>query len=261
MKILFFDIDGTISDEDTGVIPESCIKAIKKAQANGHLCFVNTGRPICTIEQPILNLGMDGYICGCGCYIEYQGKALLESKLPIETCRRVVKSSKSNNIYSVFEGVDGIYWDPNNTHPAVKSVFERYTKCGFDMSKTWYDENLSFDKWACWVDEKSNFEAFENDIKDEFTIIQRASDFYEIIQKEYSKATGIQFLLDYFNLKLEDAYAFGDSTNDLSMLEYVENSIAMGNASDLVKEKVKFITKSVHEDGIEYAMKHFGIIE
>jgi len=37
MKILFFDIDGTLSDEATGEIPESCRLALKEAQKNGHL--------------------------------------------------------------------------------------------------------------------------------------------------------------------------------------------------------------------------------
>ena len=43
-KLIFFDIDGTIIPEDTGVIPESTKEAIKKAKENGHLVFINTGR-------------------------------------------------------------------------------------------------------------------------------------------------------------------------------------------------------------------------
>ena len=34
-KLIFFDIDGTIIPEDTGVIPESTKEAIKKAKENG----------------------------------------------------------------------------------------------------------------------------------------------------------------------------------------------------------------------------------
>ena len=33
-KLIFFDIDGTIIPEDTGVIPESTKEAIKKAKEN-----------------------------------------------------------------------------------------------------------------------------------------------------------------------------------------------------------------------------------
>lgn len=60
MKLLFFDIDGTLMSEKTGLIPKSAKRAIKKAQEAGHLVFINTGRPRSTIEDKILNLGLDG---------------------------------------------------------------------------------------------------------------------------------------------------------------------------------------------------------
>lgn len=42
-KLLFFDIDGTLVDDD-GSIPASTIQAIASAQKAGHLTFINTGR-------------------------------------------------------------------------------------------------------------------------------------------------------------------------------------------------------------------------
>ena len=66
--------------------------------------------------------------------------------------------------------------------------------------------------------------------KDKYLLFQHRENIYEVTRKDTSKATGIQFLLDYFNLPLESSYAFGDSNNDLPMLKYAGNSIAMGNA-------------------------------
>ena len=45
-KIAFFDIDGTLTSEIDGSIPQSAITAIRKARANGNLMFLNTGRCI-----------------------------------------------------------------------------------------------------------------------------------------------------------------------------------------------------------------------
>ena len=70
-KLIFFDIDGTILDEHTHTVPLSAINAIKKAQQNGHQCFINTGRPRSTIDKIITDLPFDGFICGCGTYIEH----------------------------------------------------------------------------------------------------------------------------------------------------------------------------------------------
>lgn len=261
MKILFFDIDGTLTDEKTGLIPESAKRAIKEAQNNGHLCFVNTGRPISTVPKPILDLGLDGYVCGCGSYIEYQGTTLLESHLEKELCLEIVQMLQKTHMSGVLEGTDGVYFDAHEMNKTILAIKDRYTKDGFDTTKTWIDDDLSFDKATCWINENSDFQTFHDFMTHHFEGICRGEDFYEYIQKEYSKATGIQFLLDYFHLELKDAYAFGDSTNDLSMLEYVTNSTAMGCACQEVKNAVAYTTTDVIDDGIKNALQYWRIIE
>ena len=69
-KVIFFDIDGTIVTEDEqALIPESTVRAIKKARENGNYTFINTGRTIFNVQDRIKNLGFDGFLCGCGTYI------------------------------------------------------------------------------------------------------------------------------------------------------------------------------------------------
>ena len=50
-KLLFFDIDGTLLSEKTHTVPQSAKEALKKVKEKGHLIFINTGRPISTIDQ------------------------------------------------------------------------------------------------------------------------------------------------------------------------------------------------------------------
>ena len=57
-KLLFFDIDGTLLSEKTHTVPQSAKEALKKVKEKGHLIFINTGRPISTIDQEIHNLQM-----------------------------------------------------------------------------------------------------------------------------------------------------------------------------------------------------------
>ena len=44
-KTVFFDIDGTIWDDDM-VIPESTIEAVATLKANGHLAFYTQKAPL-----------------------------------------------------------------------------------------------------------------------------------------------------------------------------------------------------------------------
>ena len=91
--------------------------------------------------------------------------------------------------------------------------------------------------------------------------IQREGNFLEVVPHGFSKATGIQFLMQKYDIPLERIYAFGDSNNDLDMLRYVQNSIAMGVCTEEVAAVSMYRTDTVEQDGIEKAMQHFGIIE
>ena len=55
--------------------------------------------------------------------------------------------------------------------------------------------------------------------------------------------------------------AFGDGENDMEMLRYVGIGVAMGNASDAVKAAADYVTDTVDDDGIEKALRHFGLID
>ena len=77
-KLIFFDIDGTLALEPSGIIPDSTRIAIAGAKKNGHRVFVNTGRTFYSISEDIRSMEFDGYVCGCGTYIYYRGEKLLE---------------------------------------------------------------------------------------------------------------------------------------------------------------------------------------
>ena len=71
---------------------------------------------------------------------------------------------------------------------------------------------------------------------------------------------GFSACLLYTSIPIDNAYAIGDSMNDLPMLTAVPNSIVMGNGSEELKKSASFVTKDLLDNGIEYALKHFGMI-
>jgi len=80
------------------------------------------------------------------------------------------------------------------------------------------------------------------------------------VPRGHSKATAIDQVLKHCGISLEDAYVFGDSSNDLSMFRYASNCVLMGHHSPVLEPYASFVTKTVEEDGIAYAMKELGII-
>ncbi|ULL14035.1 hypothetical protein DVH26_05980 [Paenibacillus sp. H1-7] len=69
-----------------------------------------------------------------------------------------------------------------------------------------------------------------------------------------NKAVGLRKLMDHLGIRPEEAAAFGDGHNDFEMIELVGSGIAMGNAVDDLKAKARYVTRSLKEDGIAYAV-------
>ncbi|MGI6069365.1 MAG: Cof-type HAD-IIB family hydrolase [Blautia sp.] len=81
----------------------------------------------------------------------------------------------------------------------------------------------------------------------------------EITDASVNKAAGIAHLLHLLSLDKQDAIAFGDSQNDLRMLQYVGWGVAMGNADDEVKRLADDVALSNNEDGIFHYLKKAGL--
>ena len=75
-----------------------------------------------------------------------------------------------------------------------------------------------------------------------------------------AKATGIQTFIDLIGASIDDCISIGDSTNDLPMLTYTKESVAMGNSNPVLFDYVTYITTDIEDDGIYNALKHFNVI-
>lgn len=79
----------------------------------------------------------------------------------------------------------------------------------------------------------------------------------EITRKGVSKGKAVERLAALYGVKREEVIAIGDSENDISMIEYAGLGIAMGNASERVKEKADYITDSNDNEGVAKAIYKF----
>lgn len=50
---------------------------------------------------------------------------------------------------------------------------------------------------------------------------------YPLLPKDCNKAKGMDIVLEYFNMNLEQSIAFGDSMNDLEMIRHANIGIGM----------------------------------
>ncbi|MGI6094873.1 MAG: Cof-type HAD-IIB family hydrolase [Lachnospiraceae bacterium] len=262
VKMIFFDIDGTLITNKTQILPDSVRQALAEARQNGHLTFINTGRTYFNIEQELRDLGFDGYLCGCGTYLYYHNTLLFSHTIPHETCVELLKLLRECGVSAFFEENGHIYKDPRlpSLPRLEKKMMDFLIKRGIPCHVFEDDSTATFDKFIVYFLPGCDKERFLRAIHDKLTYIDRGQNMGEIIQKNYSKATAIQYMMDYLHIPLENCYAIGDSTNDLSMLKFVSHAIAMGNSMPEILPYCSYQTSDVLEDGIYQALKHYHII-
>ena len=83
----------------------------------------------------------------------------------------------------------------------------------------------------------------------------------DIIPKEGGKSAGIRKYLEEQGLDRSEVMAFGDGENDIEMIRFAGIGVAMGNAAESVKAAADYVTDTIDNDGIEKALRHFGLID
>lgn len=266
-KIAFFDIDGTLTSEIDGSIPESAKEAIQMARKNGHLMFINTGRCMQNVEECFLEIGFDGIIAGCGTNIYVNTKEGFQELLYVyqshSITNEILQHARNFKVDLLFESKKEVRFDTAKPLITTGGIhqYEAFVKRNYDMSHDPENYDFTCDKFVIWFDNIDDLPSFRKVSDKYFTCIDRGGNFREFVPIGYSKATGIQFILDYYGLSLDDSFALGDSNNDLPMLTYVKNSIAMGNSSpESLFTKVSYVTTKSSENGIRQALEYFEFI-
>jgi len=83
--------------------------------------------------------------------------------------------------------------------------------------------------------------------------------FLEAQPEGISKGSALRLLADIMGLTPEHTLVFGDSLNDVTMLQYAVHSVAMGNARDDVKSAARHVCATNAEDGVARFVDQFAL--
>lgn len=260
-KIIFFDIDGTIYKYDTG-IPKDTMEAIKQLKANGHIPVICTGRTRSMIYPEHLSPGFEHIVAGAGTYVEIEGKQSFLAELDVAEARRVIDGFIRNNFVPVAEGRDYLYIGEGESELSERNrkFMQVYHDTIPDKIRGVEEFNLQVSKVSGGFTKNSDMETMIKEFKDDYSIIDHNHQLLELIPKGYNKAKGIEHMINELGISREDTYAFGDSLNDIDMLEYVEYGCAMGNSDAEIIKRTEYLTDDFDKGGIANALKKFGLI-
>lgn len=273
-KIIFLDIDGTLTVLGSNTPPESALRAIRSAREQGHLVFLCTGRNY-DMLKPLLSYGFDGVVASAGGYIRCGEQVIYDCPMTQSQQQLVLSTLEENGIFRTVECLDGSFTDDG---------FKEFLK-----GHAGENGNSELLRWRKQVEEELNIRSMEEyagqpvykvvvmspdlgrlkkaekKLGQEFLFCIQDEEIHgivngELINRKFNKGKAVERVCEYLQIPVEGSIAFGDSMNDKEMMEMAGHSVCMENGSEILKKLADEICPRVEQDGLFQAFSRLGFI-
>ncbi len=266
MKYLFFDLDDTLLDSHKQV-PEKTVEYLRRLkEEKGLILGVASGREPSaiypTLEKTKLISLIGVLVASCGGEIIDHRRNTHQKfhMIPVETIREVrdfYADKKNGGLYiraeeDIYASKDLEIGRPFFRVDGQTQFLSLYEKEPEEVFRLIILFNTKEDLEAC------KEECMAHHFKDLLLLYTRDY-LYEYIDERNSKSAAAKSYVESYGDTLDDVLFFGDSVNDLDMLENCGRGVAMINGSEIAKNAADDITEySCDEEGVrKYLEKYF----
>lgn len=255
IKIIFFDIDGTLIDPATGKMSPKTVEALQRLEKKGILRGIVTGRPPASLPDfGDLHFDVMATFNGSLCYTDLD--IIYEKPIEPKEVQQVLQ-----NAAALGRPVSVAVRSRLAANGVDQDLKDYYRVAGLQLTKAPdFDDALQEKVYQIMLgyrpgDEEKILHGTEN-LKLALSW-ERAAD---VIPASGGKGTAIRHILRHFGLDASQAMAFGDNHNDVEMLRAVGTGVAMGNATQALKDIADETCGPVGQDGIYHHCLHHGLI-
>lgn len=262
-KLIALDMDGTLLNEKKE-ISDRCQKDIEKLKEKGIKVVLATGRPLDGVMRYVEKLGLldeDDYV------VTYNGalvqgtqtnEILYNKPLSLDSYKELYTVSKQLgvNIHALTDS--SVLTPKNNPYTEIESKINQIPTIEGPIEDI--DPSTNIVK-VMFIDDPKKLDNIIPHIpqwvKEKYSILRSASIFLEFLHKDVDKGVGVSVIANKLGIKQKEVICIGDAGNDLAMIKYAGLGVAMGNATDEVKEVADYITFTNEEDGVAHVIEKF----
>jgi Cof subfamily protein (haloacid dehalogenase superfamily) len=269
VRLIALDLDGTLLDSDKQ-LPQDNRAALERAAGEGAEIVPATGRFYKGMPQIIRELPFVHYVIsvnGAEVYDVARGKTVCESVIPFERAVSVMERLDAIDvIYDCYQG--GWGW-------MTKSFYDIAQQYAANIHSLEMIKNLRTpvpELKACLTERAKGvqkIQVFFRDMKlrekmlaslpvefPDLVVTTSIVNNIEINSREATKGNALKKLAEYLEIPVSQTMAFGDDTNDISMLRAAGIGVAMGNADERVRQAADFVTTDCDSSGVAAALKN-----
>lgn len=258
------DFDGTILKDGAWDAPEAFYEVINEAAGKGHFFIAASGRQYPNMHAMLKRLNRDiAYICENGCLVMYQDEVVYKETIEAELAKELLTDMQKlgDSVELTISGAGTCYMVPYN--PVFAEVMEHEVKYHVTRLKSFSEIKEAPLKMSIYFPEGIPEEAaavFREKYGTRLQVVDAGNNFLDFNPLGSGKGPALKMLAKKFGFSLEECIAFGDSENDMSMLEAAGISFAMESAKPHVKAVADYVCESV-EDVIRYGMEQEALLK
>ena len=270
IKLILLDLDGTLLTSDKRISPGN-YAALERACAKGIHIVPSTGRFFDGIPQVVRDLSFVRYaitVNGAQIYDRTEDRILRRAEIQPADAERIYDRLEALPvIYDCF--LDGWgYMDRRNyqridqfiSDPRVNRMVKDLRKPVENFRAFMREQNRPVQKIQMFFRDMALREQVWTQLIREFpdmSVTSSISNNVEINARHANKGEALEFLCRYLGLEVGQSMAFGDGSNDRSMIEAAGVGVAMANADQALKAAADYITDTNDNDGVAKAMEKF----
>ena len=283
IKLIVSDLDGTLLNSKQQ-ISDRTLRAIKQIQRKGLRLLINTEQNYFDAKKILdtYEIPCDIACFGGSCIFDASGHQLHASYIPTKripemlrifgSCRTfyeihstrglcVLGSKEGYANYLSSEVVPALREEfPSQTLDEESYICERLENAHFyDNGQLLLSENPQIIKITTQSLDQQKLEQLTNSLHTQvphFAVSHQSPYHLDITAVNALKGAAVHFYTEKYQIPLKDTMVIGDSENDYSMLglPYIE-SIAMGNADDIIQEICLHHTTDNDHDGVAIVLE------
>jgi Cof subfamily protein (haloacid dehalogenase superfamily) len=260
ISLVLADVDGTLVTEQK-VLTERAQSAVKALQNAGIRFAITSGRPPRGMAMLFDALELDTPIAGFngGLFVKRDLTIVAQRTVPAEVARQAIDLIRAHGLDAwVYRGNDWLITRTDAPHVAREAWTVKFEPTVVA------DVGENLDQVAKIVgvsDDYDKVKRCEAEAQAAFACratAARSQPYYlDITNKDANKGAVVEFLSRHMDVPVEEIAAIGDQPNDVLMFKRSGFSIAMGNASDEVKNQADVTTDSYNDEGFAKAMERF----